>query len=164
MFYRLSVAPIEVPPLKNRGEDIVELINHFLNFLSIDFGSNILNFSSETFVILKNYEWPGNVRQLKNTIEWLIIMYGSQKNFTILPSHLPPEILGYSNKNNLNPSSNQLSLSLKDARKAFEASYLKEQLKRFKGSIAKTSTFIGMDRSALHRKLKELDININKQD
>ena len=163
LFYRLSVAPIDVPPLKKRGEDIIELINHFLNYLSIDFGSNILKFSSETLVILKNYEWPGNVRQLKNTIEWLIIMYGNQKNFTILPSHLPPEILGYNNDNS-NTLSNQLSLSLKDARKAFEENYLKEQLKRFKGSIAKTSTFIGMDRSALHRKLKELDINIHKQD
>ena len=163
LFYRLSVAPIDVPPLKKRGEDIIELLNHFLNYLSIDFGSNILKFSSETLVILKNYEWPGNVRQLKNTIEWLIIMYGNQKNFTILPSHLPPEILGYNNDNS-NTLSNQLSLSLKDARKAFEENYLKEQLKRFKGSIAKTSTFIGMDRSALHRKLKELDINIHKQD
>ena len=163
LFYRLSVAPIDVPPLKKRGDDIIELLNHFLNYLSIDFGSNILKFSSETLVILKNYEWPGNVRQLKNTIEWLIIMYGNQKNFTILPSHLPPEILGYNNDNS-NTLSNQLSLSLKDARKAFEENYLKEQLKRFKGSIAKTSTFIGMDRSALHRKLKELDINIHKQD
>ena len=164
LFYRLSVAPVEVPPLKNRGEDIVDLIHHFLNYLSIDFGSNILNFSSETLIILENYEWPGNVRQLKNTIEWLIIMYGSQKKFTVLPSHLPPDILGYNSKDNSNPISNQLSLSLKDARKAFEESYLKEQLKRFKGSIVKTSTFIGMDRSALHRKLKELDINLNKQD
>ena len=162
LFYRLSVAPIEVPPLNKRGEDIIGLINHFLNFLSKDFGSNILNFSTETLVILENYEWPGNARQLKNIIEWLIIMYGNQKNFIILPSHLPPEILGYSNKEKPKSISNQLSLSLKEARKVFEENYLKEQLKRFKGNIAKTSTFIGMDRSALHRKLKELDININK--
>ncbi len=162
LFYRLSVAPIEVPPLNKRGEDINGLINHFLNFLSKDFGSNILKFSSETRVILENYEWPGNARQLKNIIEWLIIMYGNQKNFIILPSHLPPEILGYSNKAKPNAISNQLSLSLKEARKVFEENYLKEQLKRFKGNIAKTSTFIGMDRSALHRKLKDLDININK--
>ena len=72
--------------------------------------------------------------------------------------------MDYRDENSLNPTSSQLSLSLKDARKAFEEHYLKEQLKRFKGSIAKTSTFIGMDRSALHRKLKELDIYINKQD
>ena len=164
LFYRLSVVPIEVPPLHTRGEDIIDLLNHFLNVLRKDFGSNILKFSSETLVILENYEWPGNVRQLKNTIEWLNIMYGNQKNLIILPSHLPPEILGYNKKETRNDITNQFSLSLKDARKAFEANYLKEQLKRFKGSIAKTSTFIGMDRSALHRKLKELDINIDKYD
>ena len=164
LFYRLSVVPIEVPPLHTRGEDIIDLLNHFLNVLRKDFGSNILKFSSETLVILENYEWPGNVRQLKNTIEWLNIMYGNQKNLIILPSHLPPEILGYNKKETRNDITNQFSLSLKDARKAFEENYLKEQLKRFKGSIAKTSTFIGMDRSALHRKLKELDINIDKYD
>ncbi len=164
LFYRLSVVPIEVPPLHTRGEDIIDLLNHFLNVLRKDFGSNILKFSSETLVILENYEWPGNVRQLKNTIEWLNIMYGNQKNLIILPSHLPPEILGYNKKETRNDITNQFSLSLKDARKAFEENYLKEQLKRFKGSIAKTSTFIGMDRSALHRKLKELNINIDKYD
>ncbi len=162
LFYRLSVVPIQVPPLNKRNEDIFDLIKYFLNVLAKDFGSNTLKFSSETLVILKNYEWPGNVRQLKNIIEWLNIMYGNQKDFIILPSHLPPEILGYTEKENL--MSNQFSLSLKDARRAFEENYLKEQLKRFKGSIAKTSTFIGMDRSALHRKLKELDIDINKHD
>ena len=164
LFYRLSVAPIEVPPLNKRGEDIAELIFHFLNILARDSGNNILELSSETLVVLKSYDWPGNVRQLKNTLEWLNIMYGKQKNFIIYPSHLPPEILGYNKKEENIHISNQLSLSLKDARKVFEKNYLKEQLKRFKGSIAKTSTFIGMDRSALHRKLKELDINFNNFD
>ncbi len=164
LFYRLSVAPIEVPPLNKRGEDIADLIIHFLNLLAKDFGNNMLKLSSETLVILKNYEWPGNVRQLKNILEWLNIMYGKHKNFIITPSHLPPEILGHNKKEDNDDISNQLTLSLKDARKVFEKNYLKEQLKRFRGSIAKTSTFIGMDRSALHRKLKELDININKFD
>jgi two-component system nitrogen regulation response regulator NtrX len=79
-----------------------------------------------------------------------------------MPSHLPPEILGYNEEKKYDNIKSDFSLSLKDARKNFEANYLKEQLKRFKGNIAKTSTFIGMDRSALHRKLKELNININK--
>ena len=164
LFYRLSVAPIEVPPLNKRGEDIADLIVHFLNLLARDFGNNILKISSETLVILKNYDWPGNVRQLKNILEWLNIMYGKQKDFVISPSHLPPEILGYNKKEENIYNSNQLSLSLKDARKVFEKNYLIDQLKRFKGSIAKTSSFIGMDRSALHRKLKDLDININNFD
>ena len=164
LFYRLSVAPIEVPSLNQRGEDIADLIDHFLNLLAKDFGNNMLKLSSESLVILKNYDWPGNVRQLKNILEWLNIMYGKHKNFIITPLHLPPEILGQNKKEENNDISNQLTLSLKDARKNFEKNYLKEQLKRFKGSIAKTSTFIGMDRSALHRKLKELDININNFD
>ena len=164
LFYRLSVAPIEVPPLNKRGEDIADLIVHFLNLLARDFGNNILKISSETLVIFKNYDWPGNVRQLKNILEWLNIMYGKQKDFVISPSHLPPEILGYNKKEENIYNSNQLSLSLKDARKVFEKNYLIDQLKRFKGSIAKTSSFIGMDRSALHRKLKDLDININNFD
>ena len=161
LFYRLSVAPIEVPPLNKRGEDIEDLIFHFLNLLAKDFGNNTLKLASETLLILKIYDWPGNVRQLKNILEWLNIMYGKQKDFIISPSHLPPEILGYNNKKEDVQISNQLSLSLKEARKIFEKNYLKEHLKRFKGNIAKTSTFIGMDRSALHRKLKELGIDIN---
>ena len=164
LFYRLSVVPIEVPPLNQRGEDIIHLINHFLHVLAKDSGSKLLKLSSETIVILENYEWPGNVRQLKNMVEWLNIMYGNQKNFIISPSHLPPEILGYNENEKSKNISSQLSLSLKDARKVFEENYLKEQLKRFKGSIAKTSKFIGMDRSALHRKLKELNINISNQE
>ena len=164
LFYRLSVAPIEVPPLNKRAEDIEGLIYHFLNLLAKDFGNNLLKFSSETLIMLKTYDWPGNVRQLKNILEWLNIMYGKQKNFIISPSHLPPEILGYNKKEDSIHISKHLSLSLKDARKIFEKNYLKEQLKRFEGSIAKTSTFIGMDRSALHRKLKELDIDISNVD
>ena len=164
LFYRLSVAPIVVPPLNKRGEDIVDLIDHLLNQLARDFGNNILKLSSETVVILKSYSWPGNVRQLKNTLEWLNIMYGKQKDFEIFPSHLPPEILGYNKKEDSIRPSNHLNLSLKDARKIFEKKYLKDQLHRFSGSISKTSTFIGMDRSALHRKLKELDIDIKNFD
>ena len=162
LFYRLSVAPIEVPPLNKRGEDINDLVNYFLKFISKELGSKNLQLSSETLVVLQNYDWPGNVRQLRNIIEWLIIMYGNQKDLLIMPSHLPPEILGYNKKKKHDTIINNFSLSLKDARKIFEANYLNEQLKRFKGNIAKTSTFIGMDRSALHRKLKELNININK--
>ena len=89
-------------------------------------------------------------------------MYGNQKNFLIKPSHLPPEILGYKPTIKKDNNSSELELSLKDARKIFEANYLKQQLIRFKGNIARTSNFIGMDRSALHRKIKELNINLNK--
>ena len=89
-------------------------------------------------------------------------MYGNQKGFVIKPSHLPPEVLGNNSIENNDNITSKLELSLKDARKLFEENYLKQQLKRFKGNIARTSNFVGMDRSALHRKIKELDININK--
>ena len=161
LFYRLSVVPIDIPPLNKRVEDIDDLIEYFLKMLTKDLSSFKLNLSSESLAIFQNYDWPGNVRQLKNILEWLMIMYGNQKDFLIKPSHLPPEILGNPNikKNN---NSSELELSLKDARKVFEADYLKQQLIRFKGNIARTSNFVGMDRSALHRKIKELDININE--
>ena len=160
LFYRLSVVPIQIPSLSNRSEDVDLLIQHFVKLLTKEFGSGKLNFSPESLVVLKSYDWPGNVRQLKNVLEWLIIMYGQLEDFIILPSHLPPEIIGLNNSEN-KQNVNSLELSLKDARKLFETNYLKEQLNRFKGNIARTSTYIGMDRSALHRKLKELNINVS---
>ena len=162
MFYRLSVAPIEIPALNKRTEDINSLVEYFFKLLTKDLTSFNLNLSPETIAIFQNYDWPGNVRQLKNVLEWLIIMHGSQKDYLIKPTDLPPEILGHDSMINKKNNVADLELSLKDARKVFEANYLKQQLIRFKGNIARTSNFVGMDRSALHRKIKELDININK--
>ena len=160
LFYRLSVVPINIPPLNKRVEDIGPLIQHFLKLLSKESGNSQIHLARETLVVLQSYDWPGNIRQLKNILEWLIIMYGEHDNFIILPSHLPPEIVGLKNSKN-ETNINSLEMPLKDARKLFEKNYLKEQLNRFKGNIARTSTYIGMDRSALHRKLKELDVNID---
>jgi two-component system, NtrC family, nitrogen regulation response regulator NtrX len=162
LFYRLSVVPINIPPLNKRVDDINDLIEYFLRILTKDLGRLNLNLSPETLALFQIYDWPGNVRQLKNILEWLIIMYGNQKDFLIKPSHLPPEILGHKSTTKKDNKSSELELSLKDARKVFEANYIKQQLIRFKGNIARTSNFVGMDRSALHRKIKELDININK--
>jgi len=160
LFYRLSVVPINIPPLNKRVDDIGPLIQHFLKLLSKESGNSQIQLARETLVVLQSYDWPGNIRQLKNILEWLIIMYGEQDNFIILPSHLPPEIVGLKSSER-ETNINSLEMQLKDARKLFEKNYLKEQLNRFKGNIARTSTYIGMDRSALHRKLKELDINID---
>ena len=119
------------------------------------FNKNKLIFSNETYILLQSFNWKGNVRQLKNLIEWLLIMYGNEKNFQVEISHLPPEFK--SNKDNYD-----FKLPIKDARKIFEKKYIETQLNRFKGNIAQTSTFVGMDRSALHRKIKELDIKFEK--
>ena len=162
LFYRLSVVPINIPPLNKRVDDINDLIEYFLRILTKDLGSLNLNLSPEILALFQIYDWPGNVRQLKNILEWLIIMYGNQKDFLIKPSHLPPEILGHKSTIKKDNKSSELELSLKDARRVFETDYIKQQLIRFKGNIARTSNFVGMDRSALHRKIKELDININE--
>src|SRR6056300_918912 len=119
LFYRLSVVPIDIPPLNKRIEDIDELIKHFTKLLSKEFGSNNLQLTPETLVIFQSYDWPGNVRQLKNILEWLVIMYGNENNCLITPSHLPPEILGLNNDIEQNKQINQLELPLKEARKIF---------------------------------------------
>ena len=160
LYYRLSVVPITIPSLNSRIEDINVLINSFMEVASKLFNKNKLSFSHETYVLLQSFDWKGNVRQLKNLIEWLLIMYGNEKQFQIEISHLPPEF----KRNNNNDSFDiyDFNLPIKDARKIFEKKYLETQLKRFRGNIAKTSTFVGMDRSALHRKIKELDIKMSK--
>ena len=152
-----------MPSLNNRIEDIPYLIEYFIISLSKDLGKNILNFSPDTLAIFQTYDWPGNLRQLKNILEWLLIMYGDNVDNLITPSNLPSEFLNYKKnvkQDNYNLS-HDLDLQLKDARKLFEANYLKSQLIRFKGNISRTSNFVGMDRSALHRKLKELNIDVN---
>ncbi len=160
LYYRLSVVPITIPSLNSRIEDMKVLINSFMEVASKLFKKNKLFFSNETYVLLQSFDWKGNVRQLKNLIEWLLIMYGNEKNFQIEISHLPPE---FKRNNNIENSNNyDFNLPIKDARKIFEKKYLETQLNRFKGNIAKTSTFVGMDRSALHRKIKELDIKFSK--
>ncbi len=160
LYYRLSVVPINIPSLNSRIEDINILINSFMEVASKLFNKNKLIFSEETYILLQSFDWKGNVRQLKNLIEWLLIMYGNEKKFQIEISHLPPEF--QRNDHNENSYNYDFNLPIKDARKVFEKKYLETQLNRFKGNIAKTSTFVGMDRSALHRKIKELDIKIDK--
>ncbi len=160
LYYRLSVVPISIPSLNSRIEDINFLIHSFMELASKIFNKNKLILTDETYILLQSFDWKGNVRQLKNLIEWLLIMYGNEKNFQVDISHLPPEFK--SDNNNENKYNFDFNLPIKDARKIFEKKYLETQLNRFKGNIAKTSTFVGMDRSALHRKIKELNIKSNK--
>ncbi len=160
LYYRLSVVPIVIPSLNSRIEDINVLINSFMEIASKLFNKNKLILSDETYILLQSFDWKGNVRQLKNLIEWLLIMYGNEKKFQVEISHLPPEFKR--DNNNENKYNYDFNLPIKDARKIFEKKYLETQLNRFKGNIAKTSTFVGMDRSALHRKIKELDIRFDK--
>lgn len=159
LYYRLSVVPVRIPSLKERREDIPELCNYFLKRASESAGLPVRALSQEAMVMLQAYNWPGNVRQLRNMMEWLLIMTNGN-NEQIGAEELPPEILT-SNPVLARPETNAdiMSMVLRDARELFEKQYLVAQIERFGGNISRASSFIGMERSALHRKLKLLGIN-----
>ncbi|KPQ23784.1 MAG: two component, sigma54 specific, transcriptional regulator, Fis family, partial [Porphyrobacter sp. HL-46] len=156
LFYRLNVVPVAVPSLAQRREDIPVLAEHFFTRYSNDQGLVPPELSSEAMAALQAYDWPGNVRQLRNVVERTIIMTPREKLNTVETDMLPPEITG----GQLGPAGENLSaimgVPLREARESFEREYLSIQIRRFSGNISKTASFIGMERSALHRKLKLL--------
>ena len=159
LYYRLNVVPIRLPSLKDRREDIPELCRYFLKRSADAAGMVARELSAEVLAMLQSYSWPGNVRQLRNMMEWLLIMASGSKE-PIRSEELPPEILS-SNPVLARPETNSdiMSMALRDARELFEKQYLAAQIDRFGGNISKTSSFVGMERSALHRKLKMLGIH-----
>ena len=158
LYYRLNVVPLRMPALKDRREDIPELCRYFLRRASEMAGMQVRELSAEATIMLQSYHWPGNVRQLRNMMEWLLIMTSDSRE-PISADELPPEILS-SNPVLARPETNAdiMSMALRDARELFEKQYLAAQIDRFGGNISKTSSFVGMERSALHRKLKMLGI------
>lgn len=159
LYYRLNVVPVRMPSLKERREDIPELCRYFLRRAAEMAGLHARELSEEAIAMLQSYGWPGNVRQLRNMMEWLLIMTTGNKE-PVSADELPPEILS-SNPALARPETNAdiMSMPLRDARELFEKQYLAAQIARFGGNISKTSNFVGMERSALHRKLKMLGIN-----
>jgi two-component system nitrogen regulation response regulator NtrX len=159
LYYRLNVVPIRLPSLKERREDIQDLCKYFLKRAADSAGVQPRELSGEAIAMLQAYSWPGNVRQLRNMMEWLLIMATGSKD-PISASELPPEILS-SNPILSRPETNAdiMSMALRDARELFEKQYLAAQIDRFGGNISKTSSFVGMERSALHRKLKMLGLH-----
>ena len=158
LYYRLNVVPVRMPSLKERREDVPELCSYFLKRASEMAGLPVRELSQEAIVMLQAYNWPGNVRQLRNMMEWLLIMTTGRID-AISADELPPEILT-SNPVLARPETNAdiMSMALRDARELFEKQYLAAQIERFGGNISRTSSFVGMERSALHRKLKMLGI------
>jgi two-component system nitrogen regulation response regulator NtrX len=158
-YYRLNVVPFEIPNLTDRREDIPKLAEHFMRRASEQAGMQPRRIGPDAMTALQAHHWPGNVRQLRNVIEWLLIMSLSDSNDSIRPEMLPPEIMEKT-PTALQSTSNIefLGLSLRDAREVFERQYLEAQVNRFGGNISKTATFVGMERSALHRKLKSLGV------
>ena len=159
LFYRLNVVPIIMPSLQDRTVDIPPLVNNFLSLLSTD-KENTTALTPAAMAVLTSYGWPGNVRQLKNLIEWLIIMHpGKVIDVDMLPSDLTlPD-----NNGEITDLNAVKTLPLRQAREVFEKSYLTDQLKRFNGNISRTADFVGMERSALHRKLKTLGVNLKSE-
>jgi two-component system nitrogen regulation response regulator NtrX len=164
LYYRLNVVPVQIPLLKSRKDDIPALAKHFIKLYSEQSGQPTRELTQSAIISLQNYNWPGNVRQLRNVIEWVMIMGGTEKE-PIEKKHLPPEITGEITTSEKTGAGMQdyLLYPLREAREAFERDYLERQLSRLGGNISKTAAFVGMERSALHRKLKNLEINGEKE-
>jgi len=163
LYHRLNVVPLKMASLCDRREDIPILAQNFLDTLSKAAGRSKLNLTDDAIAALQAYDWPGNVRQLKNIIERVIIMGSDDIDGEISAPQLPPEIRMDSNELLHSDSDNAImSTPLREARESFEREYLKIQINRFSGNISRTAAFIGMERSALHRKLKSLGIASGK--
>ena len=155
LYYRLNVVPVAIPSLCDRREDIPALVDHFFARFAADQGVSPPEVSAEAMAALQSYEWPGNVRQLRNVIERTIILTPRDKLARIEPDMLPTEVLNGRMTGNSGISA-LMGVPLREARENFEREYLRVQIRRFSGNISKTANFIGMERSALHRKLKLL--------
>jgi two-component system nitrogen regulation response regulator NtrX len=159
LFYRLAVVPLRLPALRERREDVPTLARLFLARAAETSGAPGRELSTDTLAALQAYDWPGNVRQLRNLMDWLQIMAPGGVHDPIRADMLPPEISGAAPVFfNADPSADVMGLPLREARDLFETQYLQAQLLRFGGNISRTSQFVGMERSALHRKLKQLGV------
>ena len=159
LYHRLSVVPIRVPALAERREDIPELVDYFMDQISQATGLPKRRIGEDAMAVLQSHNWPGNVRQLRNNVERLMILAGGDPDAVVDASMLPPDVGSMvPNMPNGNGGEQLMGLPLRDAREVFEREYLVAQISRFGGNISRTAEFVGMERSALHRKLKALGI------
>jgi two-component system, NtrC family, nitrogen regulation response regulator NtrX len=159
LFYRLNVVPIRVPPLRERREDIPLLARHFMARGADAARIESREFGEDSLAALQAYTWPGNVRQLRNVIDWLLIMAPGDASEQVRADMLPNEITAIApSVVKWDKGSEIMTLPLRDAREVFEREYLLAQVTRFGGNISRTASFVGMERSALHRKLKSLGV------
>jgi two-component system nitrogen regulation response regulator NtrX len=160
LYYRLAVVPLAVPGLKDRREDVPALAQLFLLRSAESSGMPARELSADALSALQAYDWPGNVRQLRNLMDWLLIMAPGGASEPIRADMLPPDIGANAPALlNIDPTADIMALPLREARDLFETQYLQAQLLRFGGNISRTANFVGMERSALHRKLKQLGVN-----
>ncbi|MHB9878739.1 nitrogen assimilation response regulator NtrX [Pacificimonas sp. ICDLI1SI03] len=160
LYYRIAVVPLSLPSLEERREDIVPLAEHFLARYAAERNVPTPKLGEDAAASLQGYDWPGNVRQLRNVIERVMILTPPEQLKTIGVASLPSEIV--SGPAEIVPGESNRAIMgapLREAREAFEREYLRVQVRRFSGNISRTATFVGMERSALHRKLKALDLS-----
>jgi two-component system nitrogen regulation response regulator NtrX len=157
LYYRLNVVPVDVPSLDRRREDIPDLVGYFVRRVADATGLQPRPFSEDAVAVLQASEWPGNVRQLRNVVERLLILTNGEPPGPITAAHLPGD--EKSGGASAAGSMQMISMSLRDAREHFEREYLAMQITRFGGNVSRTAAFIGMERSALHRKLKALGVD-----
>jgi two-component system nitrogen regulation response regulator NtrX len=159
LYHRLAVVPIRMPSMAERREDIHELIAHFMQRISRTTGLPVRKIGDDALAVLQAHDWPGNVRQLRNNVERLMILAGDDPDAVITAEMLPSEV-GAASPPDVHGSGGEqlMALPLRDARELFERHYLEAQIARFGGNISRTASFIGMERSALHRKLKSLGL------
>jgi len=159
LYYRLAVVPLRIPSLRERREDVPGLARSFLDRAAQTAGLAPRQLSVDALAALQSYEWPGNVRELRNLMERLLIMIPGGTNDPIRADMLPPAIgQGAPSVVRIDAQADVMSLPLREARDLFETQYLQVQLLRFGGNISRTAGFVGMERSALHRKLKQLGV------
>ncbi len=158
LFHRLNVVPIRVPALAERREDIQELVDYFIETLAISQGLPRRRMGDDAIAVLQVHPWPGNVRQLRNNVERLLILATGDPNEPIGADALPQEATNAGSSGSLG-AERIIALPLREAREVFEREYLAAQIMRFGGNISRTAAFIGMERSALHRKLKSLGVS-----
>ena len=160
LFHRLSVVPIRVPPLAERRDDVPHLVDYFMDQISQSTGLPKRKIGTDAIAVLQSHDWPGNVRQLRNNVERVMILAGGDAEAVITASMLPQDVGAMVPAMPNGGGGEQLmGLALRDAREVFEREYLLAQISRFGGNISRTAEFVGMERSALHRKLKALGIS-----
>ena len=155
LYYRVNVIALNIPPLRERGDDILLLADYFIGKYNNEFGKEIKGFSPEAASLLLNYTWPGNIRELKNTIERLVLLTNMPE---FLPAHLPPEIINR-DKNITSPGSNYLGINFNRAKKevmdSFEKKYASDFLKHYKGNVSQSARAAGINRSSFQRLIKK---------
>jgi two-component system nitrogen regulation response regulator NtrX len=158
LYHRLNVMPLQASPLTERREDIPDLVNYFISKLAASTGLPARMIGADAMAALQAHDWPGNVRQLRNNVERLLILATGDPTLAITLDTLPPEVSVVRSSNSTPRDEKMIALPLRDAREHFEREYLQAQIQRFGGNISRTANFVGMERSALHRKLKSLGV------